>query len=181
MKKQLLILLILLLSLESFSQYDDNSIVTIKGGYVQKGFAGILEYDYYIAREQFLSGNILITFHTDNVSKMKVDVPYNGIYFDVGYNYQIYQSYQSLILYNLGIGPSLGYQIINNGDKDLKTGALIKSNSKFVLGGYIGADVRIYILRNFYGSINARQYYHPNSDLGKFFPFIGAGFSYTLF
>lgn len=179
--RKLTIFIIIFWTSFAYSQQDDTSLVGVKLGYVQNGFGINFNYDYFIDSKQYISGDLLLTFAEDVVTDLKVEVPYHGFYLNGGYNYQFYETYRETITLSGGAGLSLGYQILNNGNKELSSGAIIASNSKFVFGGFIGVDSKFYISRKISALVSAKQFYHANSDIGNFFPFISAGVSYTLF
>ncbi|SEC65642.1 Conjugative transposon protein TraO [Tenacibaculum sp. MAR_2009_124] len=183
--KQIFFILTLLISLLSFnkvfSQIDDTSMVGLTVGAAENGFGFSLNYNYYFERNEYLSGDILLTFSSDRVSEFNIRVPYNAIYLNAGYFNQFYETNRELFRFSAGAGLSFGYQVINNGSKEIETGALITSDSKFIYGAFIGIDTKLFISYKYTGMLVLREFYHINSDIGKFTPYIGLGVTYSLF
>ena len=84
-------------------------------------------------------------------------------------------NYQNTFNINIGAGGVFGYETINKGDKNLKGGEKIISESGFIYGAYLGLDLDYSLSDVLSVSLKANQYYHANSSLGDFVPFVGLG------
>ncbi len=175
-------LIILLYCLDNCNaQQRNSSTVGLAFGYMQNGLGLKLNYDYNLSRREYLQGSILLGFARDKLNDLNIKVPYDQVYFNTGYFYEIGNFNRDGILINIGGGASFGYQILNDGNQELSNGALIVSKTKFVYGVFVGADVKFYVSDNWTATIHLNEYYHANSDIGYFTPFIGASINYTLF
>ena len=71
-----------------------------------------------------------------------------------------------------------GYETVNKGEKNLSNGALITSRPGFIYGAFLGLDIDYSISDKLSLVLKANQYYHANSNLGEFVPFVGLGLKY---
>uniref|UniRef100_A0A171ANS3 Conjugal transfer protein n=1 Tax=Triatoma infestans TaxID=30076 RepID=A0A171ANS3_TRIIF len=90
------------------------------------------------------------------------------------------KNFKTFVL-NLGGGGIIGYEVINNGNSLLETGAIIDAKSQFIYGVFIGLEGEITLSNDFSLLIKANEYYHINSDVGQFYPYAGIGLRYFLF
>ena len=79
---------------------------------------------------------------------------------------------------NIGAGGVFGYETVNKGEKNLSNGALITSRPGFIFGAFLGLDIDYSISDKLSLVLKANQYYHANSNLGEFVPFVGLGLKY---
>ena len=82
---------------------------------------------------------------------------------------------------NVGGGGVIGYEVINNGNNTLDTGAMIDGKSRFIYGIYAGVEWEMVLGNDLSLLIKANEYYHINSDVGNFYPYAGIGLRYFLF
>lgn len=150
-------------------------------GYVPNGIGVSLNFDYYINRFDYYQAELLFSFASDEVSNLKIKVPYDSFLINGGYFREVARLNRDVYTFKIGGGASLGYQIINGGNKELSSGALIKSDSKFLYGLFIGTEAKIYISEYFQASVKYKQFYHPNSEIGSFTPYIAASIIYSLY
>lgn len=166
-------MLMIINSFSCFSQsYSDAFSINI--GVVQDGFAGLANYNYFLDRHDFIDAGLLLTSASYQY-KDQIKIPYNDFTFNAGYSKNVYFNQRNTFNANIGGGGVFGYETLNNGDKKLPNGALILSESSFIYGAYIGLDLDYVITDSFSLSIKANQYYHANSSIGQFVPFIGIG------
>ena len=155
------------------------SSLEISGGLVEDGFGLNAGYNYYLNRLNYVQGAIYLSFAEDIQGDFAS--PYNNFTLNVGYFQTIISSRNRKFTTALGAGGVIGYEVINNGQQDLPTGAIITNSSEFLYGGFIGAELDFYLGESLslLGKVN--QYYHPSSDLGQFAFFGGLGIRYILF
>ena len=166
-------LMLLLTTGKSYSQsYSDG--FTINLGVVQDGIAGLFNYNYFVDRHDFIDAGLLITV-ANYEYKDGIKIPYNDFTFNAGYSKNIFYNYQNTFIVNIGAGGIFGYEIINKGDKNLENGALIISNSGSIYGAYLGLDLDYSLNDTLSLSFKANQFYHINSSMGNFVPFLGLG------
>ena len=89
-------------------------------------------------------------------------------------------NYKNTLNVNISAGGLFGYETVNKGDKNLSNGALIKSKPGFIYGAYLGLDLEYSINDQLSAVLKANEYYHSNSTLGEFLPFIGLGVRYYV-
>jgi hypothetical protein len=177
MKKHLLLIFFFGLFIQEAKSQSYANAFAINLGAVQDGFGGIISYNYFLDRHDFIDAGLLMT-----ASKFKyvsdIKIPYNDFTFNLGYSKNVYFNYQNTFNINIGAGGVFGYEAINNGDKNLSNGAVIESKSGFIYGAYIGIDFDYAIQDELSITLRANQYYHSNSSLGEFIPFVGIGIRY---
>lgn len=166
-------LMLLLTTGKSYSQsYSDGFTVNL--GVVQDGMAGLFNYNYFVDRHDFIDAGLLVTV-ANYKYKEEIKIPYNDFTFNAGYSKNVFYNYQNTFNINIGAGGIFGYETINKGNKILENGALILSESGFIYGAYLGLDLDYSLSDVLSASLKVNQYYHANSSLGEFVPFVGLG------
>ena len=175
MKKQLTLILFLILFLvENANAQSYSDAFSVNVGVVQDGIGGLLNYNYFMDRHDFIDAGLLVTVANYNY-KEGIKIPYNDFTFNAGYSKNVFFNYQNTFNINIGAGGIFGYETINKGDKNLENGAKIISESGFIYGAYLGLDLDYSLNDALSVSLKANQYYHANSSLGDFVPFVGLG------
>lgn len=155
------------------------SSLELSSGIVEDGYGINAGYNYYLNRFRYIQGAVFLSFAEDN--QQGFSIPYNNFTLNIGYFNNIIEALNRKFTASLGAGPVVGYEIINNGEQELSTGALVNNSSEFIYGGFIGAELDFYLSESFSIIGKANQYYHPSSDLGQFAFFGGVGIRYILF
>lgn len=155
------------------------SSLELSSGVVEDGYGINAGYNYYLNRFRYIQGAVFLSFAEDN--QQGFSVPYNNFTLNIGYFNNIIEALNRKFAASLGAGPVVGYEIINNGEQELSTGALVNNSSEFIYGGFVGAELDFYLSESFSIIGKANQYYHPSSDLGQFAFFGGVGIRYILF
>ena len=155
------------------------SSLELSSGIVEDGYGINAGYNYYLNRFRYIQGAVFLSFAEDN--QQGFSVPYNNFTLNIGYFNNIIEALNRKFTASLGAGPVVGYEIINNGEQELSTGALVNNSSEFLYGGFVGAELDLYLSESFSIIGKANQYYHPSSDLGQFAFFGGIGIRYILF
>ncbi|SNZ01301.1 conjugal transfer protein TraO [Flagellimonas pacifica] len=155
------------------------SSVGISGGYVEDGFGVMATYNYHLNRDSYAQLSIFAAIAEDRGT---FDIPYNIFTVQPGYFIKVWEqrNFKKYAL-NIGGGGVIGYEVINNGNNTLETGAIIDAKSQFLFGVYVGVEGEIILGNNFSILIKANEYYHINSDIGHFYPYAGIGLRYFLF
>ncbi len=155
------------------------SSVGVSGGYVEDGYGAMGTFNFHPNRFQYFQISILAAIAED---KGRNDIPYNIFTVQPGLFYRVYISpRRKNFSVHLGGGGLFGYEVINNGSNELPNGALIDGKSQFIYGMFVGAEVELAIGDDFSLLLKANEFYHVNSDVGNFYPYIGAGLRYFLF
>lgn len=173
---KILIIIILTISFGAKAQsYSDAFAFNV--GAVQDGYGGIISYNYFLDRHDFIDAGVFVS-----ASKYKyvedIKIPYNDFTLNLGFSKNVFWNYQNTFNVNLGVGGVFGYETVNNGENELSNGALIKSKPGFIYGGYVGVDFDVAISDELSLTLRANEYYHANSELGEFLPFLGLGLRY---
>lgn len=178
MKKIQMIIIITMVYFSSNAQsYSDAFTVNI--GAVQDGLGGVISYNYFLDRHDFIDAGVLLTAanfkYVDGIK-----IPYNDFTLNLGYSKNVFWNYKNTLNVNISAGGLFGYETVNKGDKNLSNGALIKSKPGFIYGAYLGLDLEYSINDQLSAVLKANEYYHSNSTLGEFLPFIGLGVRYYV-
>ncbi len=155
------------------------SSVGISGGYAEDGFGVMATYNYHLNRNRYAQLSVFAAIAED---KGTFDIPYNIFTVQPGYFIKVWEqkNFKKYAL-NLGGGAIFGYEVINNGNSLLATGAIIEAKSQFIYGAFLGLEGELALSNNFSVLIKANEYYHANSDVGNFYPYAGIGLRYFLF
>jgi hypothetical protein len=171
--KQIFFMFLLVIGFNANAQsYSDAFSVNL--GVVQDGVAGLFNYNYFMDRHDFIDAGLLLTV-ANYKYKEEIKIPYNDFTFNAGYSKNVFFNYQNTFNINIGAGGVFGYETINKGDKNLENGAKIISESGFIYGAYLGLDFDYSLNDALSVSLKLNQYYHANSSLGYFVPFVGLG------
>jgi hypothetical protein len=142
-------------------------------GVVQEGIAAQLSYNYFLDRHDFIEGSIFIT--ASNYKYRNIKIPYNDFTVNFGYSKNVFYNYRNTFNINVNGGALFGYENFNKGDKSLSNGALILNKPGFIYGAYMGVDFDFSVSDNMSIILKANQFYHANSSLGQFLPYVGIG------
>ncbi len=174
MKEKILFILTILTSVTFFAQRATYSNIGATVGYVENGYGLQGVYDYSLDDKKAIQGVV----HYSNSTLTGIPVEYFGIngnlLFKAFYDRYLYETF-------IGIGFNTGYESINAAQMSLDNGSVINSQSNWIYGAQLSFQGEYYITDRIGGYITFVQYYHKNSDLGDFTPYIGAGIKYLLF
>lgn len=177
--KKIKILIVSLFMILSYSGNAQSYANAFAGslGIVQDGIGGIFSYNYFLDRHDNIEAGVFLT-----AAKFKyvegIKIPYNDFTLNVGYSKNVFWNYQNTFNVNLAAGGVFGYETVNNGEKELKNGAIIRSEPGFIYGAYIGVDLDYALTDQYSITLRLNEYYHANSTLGEFIPFVGLGVRY---
>lgn len=180
MKYYLAITLLILFTVFGYSQNGNYaSSIGLSGGYAEDGFGIMGTYNYHLNRNRYAQLSIFAAIAED---KGSFNIPYNIFTVQPGYFIKIWEqkNFKKFAL-NLGGGAIFGYEVINNGNSLLETGAVLEARSQFIYGAYLGLEGEITLSNDFSILIKANEYYHANSDVGNFYPYASIGLRYFLF
>lgn len=178
--KQYLFALALVVGFSTAAQTANySSSLELSGGIAQDGFAANGGYNYYLNRYNYIQGAVYLSFA--NIKQEGFEIPYNNFTLNVGYFRRIYSSLDRKFSAAVGLGPVIGFEVVNDGNSELSGGAIVNNSSEFLYGAFAGAELDLYLSESFslLGKVN--QYYHPSSDLGEFALYAGVGLRYILF
>ncbi|MGB3144709.1 MAG: conjugal transfer protein TraO [Maribacter sp.] len=155
------------------------SSIGISGGYAEDGFGVMGTYNYHLNRNRYAQLSVFVAIAED---KGSFDIPYNIFTVQPAYFIRVWEqkNFKKYAL-NIGGGAIFGYEVINNGNSLLETGAVIDAKSQFIYGVFAGLEGEITLSNDFSLLLKANEYYHVNSDVGNFYPYAGIGLRYFLF
>lgn len=173
--------LFLVFGMSAQSQRSFASSIGLSGGYVEDGYGALFNYNYHMDRYSYFHIGIFGAFAEDRETEL-YEIPYTLFTFQPGYFRRIYQNsgFKPISVY-LGLGAVGGYEVINNGNNTLPNGAIILADSKFIYGGFVGAEFDYHFSNSFSLVVKANEYYHVNSDIGNWYPFFAVGLRYYLY
>lgn len=185
MKKYILVLLLFVMSIKSYSQ---------RMLYKQKGLevnAGILA-NKEIGKNFYLSltltsfgrhGNYWIwgiEYQKKTTTYKQWLVPFESYLGDIGYSVQLLSDRKKLITVNLGLLGTAGYEVVNKGDSLLLDGAILRNKNQFVyaVGGRL--SVETYLTDRIVLMLQGRIKFLWGTDLDQFRPSSGIGVRFNF-
>lgn len=178
MKKLIIVLLFLCVGYVSNAQNYASS-VGINAGYSQKGVGVLVNYNYFVDRFSAFQAGLFASFSQDEFKGEKI--PFSLISFQGGYSRIVWTNRNDRSAISLMGGGLIGYEIVNNGEEQLPSGAVVSDESKFVYGLYAGIEYDYIIKKDWSIIARVSQNYHLNSDLGNLTPYFGVGLRHFLF
>lgn len=164
----------------SFAQRQSSTIALL-GGYSDDGYGIMVNYNYFLSRTAFVQASGFYSSNKASIKNRDLKLPYDNFTINAGYFDEVYKTLRETFNINLGGGGTIGYEVINKGSNTLDSGALIKDQSKFIYGIYASAEFEYYLNNQFSAIIKLNEFYHANSDLGKFTFFGGVGIRYYIY
>lgn len=149
----------------------------LSAGYVTDGIGINGNYNYFLDRHDFIEASLFVTFAKYKYDNQidKITIPYNDFTFNAGYSKNVFYNFQNTFNVNISGGGIFGYEAINNGDKELSNGSIILSEPGFIYGAYLGLDLDYSFSDQYSIFFKANEFYHANSTLGEFLPYLGIG------
>lgn len=191
MKKTTLILLLVfcLISFTSFAQnrFGGQNILGASGGITGKsGYFADINYNRLIGNNFWgIRGDIIYANQNAKINDIPNDpeVKLKHYLFLAGVTYSFEDIFRSFPFYIHIIGQgALGYENINNSNKELPNSGLIvnKLKNKMVYGFNLGMEAEMPLWRDISINLNGSQLYRANSNAGNFTYYIGAGVKFYL-
>lgn len=152
---------------------------SINGGITDEGFGGMVTLDYKIGWFDFAQVGIQ-SYQAKKMASTgdEIDVDFTAA--NLGYFVDLIGNNNRKLAIYLGAGLVAGSERLNKGDELLPSGAFLKEAKRFIYGGFVGADLDVFIIPTVTLNFKAYQYYHINSELGNFNPYAGAGIKLIL-
>lgn len=155
------------------------------GGYTENGFTLLGCYNFHNSKDStkqhnFIELSVLASFINEDISSY--EIPVHNYTLNIGYFKKVtmLSGMPKEFTTSIGVGGLLGYESINSNTQELPNGVLILDKSKFIYGGFIGANVNIFLSEQFDLTAKSNLYYHPNSDVGQTKIFVGIGIKYLI-
>lgn len=164
-------------SAQRISNY--SSSMEISGGYIGEGYGFTAGFNYYMNKWTYYQGSVFLGFSEEDFKG--ITIPYNNFNINLTYNRNVWFNRRKELSLSLGGGPTLGWEIVNNGNNELSNGAIITSSSSFIWGVIAQSEFQYVINNKFTAFLKLNQSYHISSDLGQLQPYTGVGFKYDFF
>jgi hypothetical protein len=134
-------------------------------------------YNYFLDRHDFIEASLFVTFAKYKYDNQidKISIPYNDFTVNAGYSKNVFYNFQNTFNVNISGGGVFGYEAINKGNKELSNGSIILSKPGFIYGAYLGLDLDYSFTDQYSIFLKANGFYHANSTLGEFLPYVGVG------
>lgn len=179
LKKQWCILILFISINYASNAQNYSSSIEMSSGYVQNGFGIQGSYNYDLNKKEYIKSSLLTYFTKEKYTDISLKT--TTITLNVGYYNTVWTNLRQTLKTSLGVGIIGGYESINNDNTELPNGALINSDSRFIYGMFIASEHDIYLSNKYSLIVKFHEYYHINSDVGKFIPFIGIGVRYYIY
>lgn len=175
MKPQTFFLILLLFPLLATSQSYSNTI-SVNGGIFGEGYGGEIAYNTNLSENTFTQLALEVSVADYEVGE--TSVPYSSFTASGQYFLTVYSRNRKMQALSIGAGPLAGYELANNGENDISNVVSLDGESKFIFGGVATIDLDIIISEHISLVLKSSQFYHVNSDFGKFTNFSGVGLRY---
>ena len=148
MKNLITIGAIILCSLGFSQKANYASSIGISSGYAEDGFGIMATYNYHLNRNRYAQLSVFVAIAED---KGTFEIPYNIFTVQPGYFFKVLEqrTFKGYAL-NVGGGAIIGYEVINNGNSLLETGAVIDAKSQFIYGAYVGLEGELTLEQRFF-------------------------------
>ena len=150
----------------------------VSGGYASDGIGAHASYNYETISNGYFQVSL---FASDNESSVgEVEVPFRTIFLNLGYYHTVVRNRSEQLSLALGGGGTLGYEILNDGDTILDTGAIIAGNEGLVFGGFVGAELQYFLSDSFALLLVENTQIYGNSQLGTLSIYAGLGIRFYI-
>ncbi len=149
---------------------------TASGGIFGDGYGGELTYNNNLSETTFtqIALNVTLTNYTSGTT----DVPYSSFTASYSYFLTLYSRNRRMQALSIGGGALAGYEAVNGGDSEVTNIVSVLGESKFIYGAVLSGDLDIIVSEHISLVLKSSQFYHVNSDFGKFTNYTGIGFRY---
>ena len=148
------------------------------GGIFGDGYGGEIALNHNLSELTFTQIALDVSF--DNFLSGEVSVPYSSYTLSYSYFRTVISSARREKSFSIGGGALVGYELANNGNNDLSNIVSLDGESKFIFGGVATAEIDVIISEHFSVVVKTAEFYHANSDFGKFTNYSGAGLRLSL-
>lgn len=175
MKTKAFFLILLFFPLMAISQSYSNTFAAI-GGMFGQGYGGEIAYNTNLSENTFTQFALEVA--VADYEAGETTVPYSSFTATYSYFLTVYSRNRKTQALSIGAGPLAGYELANNGNKDISNVVSLIGESKFIFGGMATIDLDIILTEHISLVLKSSEFYHVNSDFGKFTNFSGVGLRY---
>ena len=175
MKPKHYVLLILLLPISLVAQSYSNTF-SVNGGIFGDGYGGQITYNTNLSENAFTQ--ISLDVAVAEYQAGSTTLPYSSFTASYSYFLTVYSRNRKMQALSIGGGAIAGYELANNGNESVSNIVMVDGSSKFIFGAVATLDIDIILSEHISLVLRSSQYYHVNSDFGKFTNFSGLGLRY---
>ncbi len=166
---------LLCLPIVGFSQTYSKTF-SVSGGIYGDGYGGEVTYNTNLSENTFTQIALNGTF--TNFQNGSVKVPYYSFTGSYSFFLTVLSRNRRMQSLSIGLGAMAGYEAANNGQVELSNIVSVNGESKFIYGGVISADLDIILTEHISLMLKTSEFYHLNSDFGKYTNYSGLGLRY---
>lgn len=175
MKTIFILAVLLFFSILGHGQAYTNT-ASVTGGIAGNGYGGEITINTNLGEKDFIQ--IALDVAVDNFVQGEVSVPYSSYVASYSYFTTLYSTGRRKQVLSAGIGGVVGYELVNNGDKDLSNIVTVEGDSGFIYGAQATAELDVIISEHYSLVLKTTQFYHVNSEFGNLTNFSGLGIRY---
>lgn len=175
MKPLAYFLILFLFPVLAISQSYSNTF-SVNGGVFGEGYGGEITYNTIGSQNTFTQ--IALEVSMTHYNSGETRVPYSSFTASYSYFLTVYSRNRKMQSLSIGGGAMAGYELANNGNSAISNVVSLDGNSKFIYGGVVTIDIDIIVSEHISLVVKYSQFYHVNSDFGKFTNFSGVGLRY---
>jgi len=175
LKYSIILFLLLCAPLVVFSQTYTKTF-SASGGIFGYGYGGELTYNNNLSENTRTQIALNVTF--TNEESGSTAIPYSSFTASYSYFMTVLSRNRRMQSLSLGGGVLAGYESVNNGQVELSNIVSVDGESKFIFGGVVSADLDIILTEHLSLLVKTSEFYHVNSDFGKFTNYSGIGIRY---
>lgn len=146
------------------------------GGIFGEGYGGELTVQNSLSENTFTQ--IAFDVSVANYESGEVSLPYSSFAASYSYFVTVYSRNRRMQVLSIGGGPMAGYELVNKGEDAISNVVFLNGQSKFIFGGVGTIDLDIILSEHISLVVKSAQFYHINSDFGKFTNYSGMGLRY---
>lgn len=146
------------------------------GGVFGKGFGGEVTLNYNLSERSFLQGAVYTAVAT--IDKNDFSIPYSNYSVAGSFYTSIISSHRQTYILSAGLGPTVGYETVNNGENELTNIVSVEGKSTIIYGAVGGLEFDMLVSEHYSLIVKSSQFYHVNSDFGTLTNFTGIGLRY---
>jgi len=149
---------------------------SVSGGIFGDGYGGEVTYNNNLSETTFTQIALGGTF--TNYTSGTTSIPYYSFTASYSYFLTVLSRNRRMQALSLGAGALAGYESVNNGNVNLSNIVSVDGDSKFIYGAVLTADLDVILTEHISLMVKTSEFYHVNSDFGKFTNYSGIGIRY---
>ncbi len=177
MRYFLIVIGLLVVNSMNAQAFSNSAMVT--GGLFGDGFGGEITFNTYLDEVSFTQ--VALDVSMSNFTAGETTIPYASYALSYSYFTTLYAAGNRDQVLSIGGGLLAGYELVNGGKNDLSNFVFLDGKSKLLYGATAGLELDVIISKRWSAVAKTTQFYHINSNFGKFTNFTGVGFRYYFF